>query len=269
MTDQSSPGAVQNRSSILLIDREIERLVKEKEIIFPFDPNLLSGCTYDLRAGAHLSSRNRLRRFDLSKGEYVIESGECVTIHSLETINFREVPIFGSIGNKHTILAKGLFHPSTTIDPGFKGPLALTFINMGNVRYKVSMGDRIAKLELVQLADEPDRIYGENQRPSHREGSTDIALIVDSPEHRDDDDELEKMYGAPVAKLYSYLREYRNSSELWNRRVREERGKWYRTVVLSISCTFVGAIVGVAAREEWPTLKLYIKNMIAWLQGNP
>src|ERR1041385_2906171 len=101
----------------LLIDKTIISLSKKSGLIKPLDPNSLSGCSYDLRAGQILRSRNKMSSFDLST-EYVVESGECVTVETLEEVNIRTLPLFGVIVNKHSILAKGFFHPITTVDPG-------------------------------------------------------------------------------------------------------------------------------------------------------
>src|SRR5438874_1253668 len=89
-----------------LIDHDIIDLVSRYRIIEPFDKRLLSGCSCDLRVGAEVRSRQRKRRFELSKekNEFCIKSGECVTFQTLEELNFRDPPLFGFVVNKHTVL---------------------------------------------------------------------------------------------------------------------------------------------------------------------
>lgn len=226
----------------------------EKNLISPFQLDLLSGCSYDLRVGGKLTSRNRLSSFDLSKASYVFESGECITVDTMEAINLREVAAFGIIANKHSLAATGIFHPITTIDPGFSGPLALTFFNLGNVRRTIRTGDPIAKVFFIPLIKMPKRIYGVTQRPSYREGETAVALIVDQPQHRDDDDELEKMYGAPVRKLYQYLREFKANAELVDHRRRQGRRDRQAQWLFTAGIAVFSALLTVLLRENWSTV---------------
>jgi deoxycytidine triphosphate deaminase len=235
----------------VLVDRQFKELVAAHGLLKPFDEKLLSGCAYDLRVGNILRSRNRLASFDLGRAEYVVESGECVTIDTLEEIDFRSRLLFGYVVNKHTILAKGFFHPATTVDAGFKGPLALTFINLGNVRFTLRRGEPVAKLVLVPVAPAPERIYGVTQRPSYREGSTDIALIVDNPEHRTDDSELANMYGLPVKRLYDHIQALRQSSELYELRREEQRRAGRRQIFWNILFAMIGGVMGTVTTIYW------------------
>ena len=174
---------------LLLSDVAISRLCVQNHLIRPFDPEMLSGCSYDLRAGTKLRSRNREQSFDLDSAPYVIESGECVTLTTLETVDFRE-PFSLELGgetvtaymsalilNKHTIVATGLFHPDTSVDPGFRGPLALTLMNFGPIGYLIHSMERIAKIVFVPIIMPVERVYGVTQVPSVREGDTNMALI--------------------------------------------------------------------------------------------
>ena len=249
MSNEDAPS-----SAAIFIDLDIQRLSEAKGLVSPFDPGRLSGCSYDLCVGSKLTSRNRLANFDLTKDDYVVESGECITIDTLETINLREVNAFGVVANKHSLAATGLFHPSTTVDPGFQGPLALTFFNLGNVRYTLRRGEPIAKVFFCSLSGQPERIYGVTQRPSYREGTTNIAAIVDHPQHRDDDDELAKMYGAPVRKLYERLRRFEDNMELIDlRRARERRTRWLTYLIAFLTGSF-GALLTNLIRENWSSI---------------
>jgi len=227
------------------------------QFLDPINFDLLSGCAYDARVGKFLKSRNRQASWKFAdKGEYVIESGESVTIETQEEFNFRDsieidghkYYLFALVYNKHTILGKGLFHPTTAVDPGFKGPLALTFINLGNLPVPINAGDPIAKITFFPLYPHPTRIYGTSQRPTVREGSTDFALIMDAGSANDDDRRLAKMYGRPLARLYERFDELERSVEL--RRLQraeiertERRNIWYAAFI-AIFSAIVGAVLG-------------------------
>lgn len=187
-----------------LIDRDIVDLVTRFKVIDPFNPDKLSGCSYDLRVGKEARSRNRVMKFKLDAGnDFYIEAGECVTVETLEVVNFREPKLFGYVVNKHSVLARGLVHPITKIDPGFKGHLAVTMFNHGNVAEKIQFEQEFVSLIIYPLHAVPDRIYGETQTPSSGpEGNLNIAGVMDQSPDPADDARLAKMYGPAVGRLY-------------------------------------------------------------------
>jgi deoxycytidine triphosphate deaminase len=192
-----------------LIDRDIIELVGRHGIIEPFEIEMLSGCSYDLRVGKEVRSRHRKKKFELSddKDEFFIESGECVTFQTMEELNFREPPPFGFVVNKHTVLARGIVHPITKVDPGFKGSLAVTIFNHGGPAEKLKLGQPIVSLIIFPLESVPDRLYGQTQKPTAREGATEIATVVDEPSGPLDDAGLQRMYGTPLWRLYDRVNE--------------------------------------------------------------
>jgi deoxycytidine triphosphate deaminase len=239
---------------LLLSDTEIERLAAEGRLILPFDPDLLSGCAYDLRVGSELRSRNRQGRFDLARSPYVIGSGECVTVRTLEVIDLRDpflldgdIPayMFAMILNKHTILATGLFHPATSVDPGFRERLALSLTNIGPIGYSISCGDRIAKVVFVPITTRVERIYGVTQRPTVREGDTAMALTIERPEQIDSDESLAKMYGKPIERLYARMKELEDTYELNFHRHAFERRSRRSLVFWTVLAGFLGLMGGV------------------------
>ena len=242
-----------NNSSIL-VDKNIIELVSTDNLISPFDPNLLSGCSYDIRVGSLITSRNRTAQFDLDKEPYVIESGECVTITSLEEFSFRNKSFFGIIVNKHSILGQGLFHPITTVDPGFVGQLAITFIHLGHVPYTIKKGDKICNIVFQSLSESPDRVYGVTQRPTVKEGSTDYSLVIKEPDESLRNKSLKFTYGTPFTDLLEKVQELEkriekldSSGELIYYKKEEEkrkdkaiRNRW----LIGLVFTILGLILG-------------------------
>jgi deoxycytidine triphosphate deaminase len=238
----------------ILSDFDLEKLAKEVGLIAPFEDECLSGASYDLRVGGKLSSRNRLKTFDLALSDYIVESGECVTIDTFETLNLRGQALFGVIANKHSLAALGLFHPITTVDPGFQGHLALTFFNLSNVRYTIRRGDKIAKIYFQALNSPYQREYGVNLRPSYREGATNVALIVDHPEKRDEDEELAKMYGAPISRLYKLLNLTEKQLELLALKGAKEKRDRFTQWVFTAIVALVSAFLGAYLKENWTAI---------------
>lgn len=196
-----------NRNQNFLIDKQIIELSNSKGLITNFDENFLSGCSYDLRVGKTVRSRSRLTTFDLDKHEYYAESGECFTIETLERVNLRDTLSYGLIFNKHSILGKGLFHPATTVDPGFTGSLAITFFNLGNTPIQIEKEMKICSIHFQPVTPKPEKIYGKNLQPSIKEGTTEFALYVDNPNIERKDELLAKMYGAPISRLFKKVEE--------------------------------------------------------------
>lgn len=245
------------KNSSILVDKDIIELVNSRNLITPFDKNLLSGCSYDIRAGTKIISRNRTSEFDLSKSPYVIESGECVTIQTLEEFSLRDKQLFGIIANKHSVLGQGLFHPITTVDPGFQGPLSITFIHWGHVPYKISQGDKICNIYFHYLANMPDKIYGVSQVPTVKEGSTDYALIIKEPDEQLRNKSLKFTYGKPftdllekVEALEKRLEKIDGQSELTYYKKEEEkrkdkttRNRWLIPLIIAIASFIIGSIL--------------------------
>jgi len=241
----------------ILVDKDIIELVSSINLISPFDKYLLSGCSYDIRAGSKLISRNRTSEFNLSKEPYVIESGECVTIQSLETFSLRDKQLFAIITNKHSVLGQGLFHPITTVDPGFKGTLSLTFIHWGHVPYKISIGDKICNIYFHYLSDTPERIYGISQVPTVKEGSTDYALVIKEPEEEFRKKSLKFTYGKPFTDLLEKvealekriekidgqveLNYYKKEEE--KKKDRITRNRWLIPLIIAIASFIIGSIL--------------------------
>jgi len=244
-----------------LIDKEIIQLSNQFNLISPLEEKNLSGNSYDLRVGNMLTSRNHSSTFDISKDSYAIESGEVVTISTMENINFLNILCSGIICNKHSILARGLFHPITTIDPGFNETLAVTFINLGNTRYKLNHGDKIAKLFVSPLKKIPQNIYGENQRPSYREGSLEIATIFDNPIKHDDPEMYTKMYGEPIKHLYGRIENIERELSIADIKKDYKQRTEFRTSFKNIIYALVSGVSGALLAIYWKNILLFLKSL--------
>lgn len=244
------------------IDSELVELSEKFGLIEPLLIENLSGNSYDLRVGRLLSSRNRSSTFEIYNKSYFIESGEVVTINTLEKINFFSMLSAGIICNKHSILAKGLFHPITTIDPGFNDILAVTFINLGNTRYEIKYGDKIAKLLVYPLHKLPTNIYGKTQKPSYREGSLEIATIFNIPDVQDDSSTFAKMYGKPLKYLYERIEKLENELSFSDIRREHTKMKESANALKSILFALLSGISGALLATFWKDIIGFIKKII-------
>jgi deoxycytidine triphosphate deaminase len=257
----SSPSQIVMPVGSLMSDNDIEQLVTNIGAIEPFEPALLSGCSYDLRVGRPLRSRNRSRVFDLSKGDFSIESGECITFETMETLNFAKTALFGFVVNKHSVLAKGLVHPITKVDPGFHGPLAVTLFNHGNKAEPIQYGQPLVSLILIAPSNRPQRMYGVSQKPSYKEGSLDIAAIDNEAEEPLDDKGLAKMYGRAISRLYERVEELEKRFDVgFIKKRRERRAKgwdlFWRVVVPLLAVT-----IGALLNQNWVAISAWWKSL--------
>lgn len=257
-----SESACLKNATNFLTDIELLKLSERFDIISPIEKDNLSGCSYDLRVGKSLSSRNLSNNFDISNEPYYIESGEVVTINTLEKIDFRQLLCMGIICNKHSILAKGIFHPMTVIDPGFRGVLAVTFINIGNTPYRINSGDKICKLCIFPTKIKPLNIYGSTQSPSYKEGSLDIANIYNTQSPNDKILDLSKMYGAPLQNIINRIENIENNysiAELQiNAKNRKEVSQNYRSLVIALIAGAFGAFISIYWKDFWTLISPHL-----------
>lgn len=85
--------------------------------------------------------------------EYVLEPGQAIVVETAETVNFpNDIAAFGfpptSISNR-AILMTNPGH----VDPGFKGKLSFTLINMGREVFVIKKGIPIVTLLVIKLAN--------------------------------------------------------------------------------------------------------------------
>lgn len=251
-----------NNNRNFLIDKEILLLCRKHRLIDPFEQNNLSGNSYDLRVGDVLSSRNLSATFYICSEPYIVESGEVVTIKTYEKVDFFSVLCSGFICNKHSILAKGLFHPITSIDPGFNGELAVTFINLGNTRYKITYGDKISKLFISPLISRPKNIYGQSQRPSYREGSLEIATYFDNPVKPDNPEMYTRMYGEPLRNLYLRMDNIEKELSIADIKTDYNRRKESRSNLFNLIFALISGGSGALLAIYWKDILDFFKAFI-------
>ena len=206
-TESSYPEPLTIPAQSPLIDRDIVELVTRHKIIEPFESKLLSGCSYDLRVGTKVDPEIDKGHLICLRGKNFTSNGGMRHVSDARKAEFQGSPLFGYV-NKHSVLARGIVHPITKVDPGFTGPLAVTIFNHGGPPREIQLDQPIVSLIIYPLHAVPDRIYGETQTPTTgREGSLEIAGVIDEPPGPVDDTGLARMYGRPVSRLYERVTE--------------------------------------------------------------
>jgi deoxycytidine triphosphate deaminase len=144
-------------------DQEIVSLLKSgTPILKDFSPptdwaakdSLVQPASLDLRIGKIFvppKEEPKVGQLVDERVEYVLEPGQAIVVETAETVNFpNNIAAFGfpptSISNR-AILMTNPGH----IDPGFKGKLSFTLINMGREVFLIKKGMPIVTLLVIKL----------------------------------------------------------------------------------------------------------------------
>lgn len=159
---------------MMLIGEEIQGALGKHIIIYPFDPSQLRGSNYNLKVGKFIwlhqdpmtpgSSQILLlpldgvstrtgRRFD-------IPPGASVSVLTKEIV-YIDNTLAGLFHSKVDMVTKGFSHISTTLDPGWTGPLLITMKNNSAVDLPLWQEETFVKLSFHRLS-RPTKIIHNN-----------------------------------------------------------------------------------------------------------
>jgi deoxycytidine triphosphate deaminase len=130
------------------------------------------GVSYSLTLGSRFQSISkstaRDRNYQTIDGLLTLDPSEAVNVEINEKFNFVDRDgnprYFGIILANARLLAGGVSHPATMMDPGFRGTTTLTLVNLRNFPSRSFRpgSDKIAKLIVVEVgADEFPRAWEE------------------------------------------------------------------------------------------------------------
>ena len=146
----------------ILSGAQIRSMVDMGELLLsPFDPELVQPASYDLRLGSKilaspLSEEILGATIELNDKTqiYNVQPGQMVAVISEERLKV-PLSICGKIGIRSEFARKGVnAFGGLQIDPGYRGKLRLSLLNVGPEPIKLTLGDPFFTVEF-QTLDEP------------------------------------------------------------------------------------------------------------------
>jgi deoxycytidine triphosphate deaminase len=154
-----------------------------------FRPGNCEGITYNLTLGSRVQSISKTEQgYKKIEGALVLDPSESVNVEINEKFKFADMEgrprYFGLILASARLLAGGVSHPATVIDPGFSHTTTLTLINLRNFPSRSFRpgSDPIAKLIVVEL--DPDEVpSGWEETPAYMQSGPDDLPVLWSDFH--------------------------------------------------------------------------------------
>ncbi|AFM27811.1 dCTP deaminase [Desulfomonile tiedjei] len=144
----------------LLTDTSIARLLGKDIIIEPFSENCLMPMGYDLRVGDFVYALD-MRLLRPENGVYTLPPRSTIQILTKESV-WVSSRIGGTLHSRVSLVSKGLSHISTTVDPGWTGPLLITLRNTLDREFKLKKDDRLVTMVLYRTQR---RAKGRHKKP--------------------------------------------------------------------------------------------------------
>jgi len=138
---------------MILTDKEIRELVKEKKLIEPFEEEQLTPNGYDV-------SINR-DCYSFPKQSFVAVTVETITLPN---------NIVAQIWLKTKYARQGVQATFGMIDAGFKGTLALSLYNTSQLLIPIKKGDTIAQVVFIKLDNPVEKVYSERSGNYQNQG---------------------------------------------------------------------------------------------------
>lgn len=127
-----------------LTDVDITKALGKDIVIEPCFPNSLTPIGYDFTVGDLVFSLDR-GLLTLTNGSYIVPSQDTVQILTKENL-WVSSKIAGTFHSRVSLVSKGISHISTTLDPGWYGPLLITITNNSKNDFFLKPGKRFVTL---------------------------------------------------------------------------------------------------------------------------
>ena len=165
----------------VLVDHQIEELVKTHKLIERFDKRSLEGASYDMRLGSRYIRGGSFGTLTDDKPGIILRPGQFAILQSLEELNMPN-DLIGHNGIMSAWAKRGLvslFSPQ--IDPGFSGVLWVPIFNAGDMQVTLTLGDKIFTVEFVRTEKPASYSWTDRYGRQNR-----IAMPVSPSESRPD-----------------------------------------------------------------------------------
>ena len=132
-----------------LTDVDIKKLLGRDIVIEPYTPDSLTPIGYDFTVGDFAFSLET-GLLKLADGKYVLPPKNTVQILTTESL-WVSSRIAGTFHSKVSLVSKGLSHISTTLDPGWYGPLLITVRNNMDKGFPIKVGSPFVTLIFARV----------------------------------------------------------------------------------------------------------------------
>jgi len=152
-----------------LSDANIMKSIRDGGVnIDPFEDSSLGPAGYDLRADEKV----------------ILRPNEQKLVSTLERVELSP-SLLGILHLRSSFAREGIFASLALIDPGFRGQLTVSLLNMGREEVKIERGEPFLQLTLIKLSSEAAKSYEgryqgsfgivRSKRSSHVKKSSNVA----------------------------------------------------------------------------------------------
>lgn len=238
-----------------LSDVDIEKLLWRDIVIDPFSPDLLTPIGYDFTVGEFAFSLETglLQTID---GTYELPPKNTVQILTKESL-WVSGRIAGTFHSKVSLVSKGLSHISTTLDPGWYGPLLITVRNNTDKNFPLSVGKPFVTLIFSKVLS-PTK--SPHFKPEFRK---DILLDQMRDQTKEYIDKIASVLGNPRI-LAEFEEKVKKANETMSSKVlASARAKGWRELLhnLLMLVIYAGLIGVISLHMYWDKIKYLFNNI--------
>lgn len=138
---------------MILVDKRIRELVKNKEMIVNFNDDRLNSISYDV-----VIDKFVLIDMEVEKDEYVLSANDFVYIKTYESLCMPN-DLCCNVVEKNSLMRRGLKVDGPMYQPGHNTKIFLRVCNLTKHNIILTKGMKIAQLVFMELSDIPDMTY--------------------------------------------------------------------------------------------------------------
>lgn len=239
----------------LLTDIDIRKALGRDIVISPFSEELLTPVGYDFTIGdfAYSLEKGLLKPVD---GKYVLPPRSTIQFLTRESL-WVSGRIAGTLHSRVSLVAQGLSHISTTLDPGWYGPLLITMSNLTDKEVTIGADWTIVTLVFFRVRTPTSRVQRRfsfiqrllldqlaGQEAAFVKGVS--ATLGDSDAAREFEERVKDANRPMAAKIASSIRS----------------AKWERVRDLAILLLIALVILAVSTMQfYWDSVRVYFLNI--------
>jgi deoxycytidine triphosphate deaminase len=242
----------------IITDKDFKEATETKKVVEPFYKENLTPAGIDLTIGDKARNVTTGERVNLAGGDrLILQHGDFARVWTRETIHMPP-DWFAMIYAKTSLAGKGLTHLGTKIDPGFEGPLLLTFQYLGNEPLEFEEGDQICNVAFIDMQDSPSKTYVPQANKVVEFPLRPSRVSLDMDLDKKDLAELRQFYTKEQVEFYRAFVHWLQEQE---KRIDDAMDKIYdynRNLVLGIIVAGIAGISGICSTVFLGLVRLVI-----------